>query len=106
MKININELETVLNALLTELREQNGAEIDIEKEDFYWAVPQENLYNPYEKPQELMLGQLSDDLEHLHKLATHELPTVNNDFVKLSAIFQIIGYKDTLTSYEPANQLK
>jgi hypothetical protein len=105
MKVKINELEQVLNMLLTELREQNGAEIAIEKEDFYWAIPQESLYNPYEKPQELMLGQLSDDLEHLHKLATHELPTVRNDFVKLSAIFQMIGYKDTLQSYESANQL-
>lgn len=96
MKINIHELETVLHTLLTELKEQNGAEIEIEGEDFYWAIPQEDLYNPYEKPQELMLGQLSDDLEHLHKLATHELPVVGNDFVKLSSIFQVIGYKDVL----------
>lgn len=96
MKLNIAELEQVLTTLLTELREQNGAEIEIEKEDFYWTIPPENLYNPYEKPQELMLGQLSDDLEHLHKLATHELPVVGNDFVKLSSIFQIIGYKDVL----------
>lgn len=94
MKIKVNELEKVLKILISELKEHNGEEIEIDKEDFYWSITKDELYNPYEEPKKLTMGQLSDDFEHINKLATKKLPPVSNDFVKLSSIFQIIGHNN------------
>ncbi len=94
MKIKITELEKVFAELLLEFREQNGEEIEVDKEDFYWAISKEDLYNPYNQPSKLTLGQLSDDLDHITKLAENRLPIVSYDFVKLSSIFQLLGYKN------------
>jgi len=94
MKIKIKELEEVIHNLFAELHDLNVEEIEIEKEDFYWSIPKKDLYNPYIQPNNLTLGQLSDDIEHIHKIATQQLPIVNYDFIKLSSIFQLIGYKN------------
>ena len=94
MKIKVNELEKVLSILLTELKEHNGEEIEIDKEDYYWSITKDELYNPYEEPKKLTIGQLSDDIEHVNKLAANNLPPVSYDFVKLSSIFQIIGHNN------------
>jgi hypothetical protein len=93
MKINVSELESVLASLFAELRERSVEEIEIDKEDFYWAISKEDLYNPYIEPNELTLGQISDDLDHIHKLAEKKLPIISYDFVKLSSIFQLLGNK-------------
>ncbi len=94
MKIHVNELEKAFTLLITELREHNGDEIEIDKEDFYWSITGNELYNPYEEPKSLTMGQLSDDLEHINKIATATLPPVSYDFVKMSSIFQLIGHKN------------
>ncbi len=94
MKIKIAELEKVLSDLLAELHEQKCEEIEIDKEDFYWAISKEELYNPYNQPNQLTLGQLSDDLEHIHKIFEKKLPIVCYDFAKISYIFLFIGNKN------------
>jgi len=94
MKIKVTELENVLTQLFAELCEQQGEEIEIDTEDFYWSISKADLYNPYIQPEKLTLGQISDDLDHIHKLAEKQLPIVGCDFVKLSSIFQLIGNKN------------
>jgi hypothetical protein len=96
MRIKVTELEQVLSIMFAELREQNGEEIEIDNEDFYWSISKNDLYNPYIQPDKLTLGQISDDLDHIHKLAEKRLPIVGYDFVKMSSIFQLIGNKSSV----------
>lgn len=44
-------------------------------------------------PSRLTLGQLSDNLEEIGRIATQDAPPVSIDFVKLSAVLAAIGHK-------------
>jgi hypothetical protein len=67
MKINIEEIEKIVLLLLSKLRESKGNEIVLNN-DFYWDISLEELYNPYKEPQNITLGQLSDDLDEIQRL--------------------------------------
>lgn len=56
-------------------------------------ISKEELYDPYKDPQKLTLGQLSDDLEEIRKIAREETGPVSLDFVKVSSILAAIGHK-------------
>ena len=91
--IQVSEIEEALSLLLEALRKQQGEVIELPLLDHYWAVAPEELYNPYETPARLTLGQLTDDLEEISRIANGETPPVSLDFVKLSAVLAAIGHK-------------
>jgi len=91
--IQVSELEEALSLLLEALRKQEGEVIELPRLDPYWAIAPEELYNPYETPRSLTLGQLTDDLEEIGRIANRETPPVSLDFVKLSAVLAAIGHK-------------
>lgn len=94
MKINVDELEQAFKTLVDELRKKKGNIIDIEQPiDFYWSITGDALYNPYENPKELTLGQLSDDLEEINRIATKESEPVSYDLVKMSSLIAMLGHK-------------
>lgn len=93
LQVNVSEIEKALTQLLKELRNQKGDLIEIEPADYYWSISKEELYDPYKDPQKLTLGQLSDDLEEIRKIAREETGPVSLDFVKISSILAAIGHK-------------
>jgi len=89
MKINIEELEKLTLLLLSRLRESSGVIIELNN-DFYWDIPTDELYNPYEEPKNITLGQLSDDFNEVIRLSK------SNDVIpygvkRLSSIFRAIS---------------
>ena len=93
LKIDINEVEKAFSNLLNELRNQKGDVIEIEPVDYYWSIDRDELYNPYNDPTHLTLGQLTDDLEEMKKLADCEAEPVAQDLVKISSILAALGHK-------------
>jgi hypothetical protein len=93
LQINVTEIEEALKLLLKELREQKGDVVEIEPVDYYWSIDRDELYDPYSTPAKLTLGQLTDDLEEIRKIAGRETEPVSQDFVKISAVLAMIGYK-------------
>jgi len=93
LEINIDEIEKAMLQLFNELRTKKGNIIEIEAIDYYWAINAQELYNPYNDPTELTLGQITDDLNELKKLANNESKPVSLDFVKISSILTMIGNK-------------
>ncbi|RCR65961.1 hypothetical protein [Larkinella punicea] len=89
MKINIDNLQKITSILLHELQKSKGNEIEL-KSDFYWDISSDELYNPYGKPENLSLGQLTDDLEELSRLnisddaIVYDLKLISNIFRALS----------------------
>lgn len=93
LQIQVSEIENALARLLEALREQQGEVVELPEADYYWAVAPDQLYDPYQTPSRLTLGQLSDDLEEIGRIATQDAPPVSIDFVKLSAVLAAIGHK-------------
>ncbi len=93
MKINVNEFEQVVISMLNQLKQRSGETIEIEDEDYYWAITEEELYNPMQKPNELTIGQLSEDWDNMESILHKKRDPISYDFVKMSSLMQIIGLK-------------
>ena len=91
LQINLAEVEKALSILLEQLRAAKGEVIELEPVDFYWSVPPEARYDPYHEPSELTLGQLTDDLEEIKKLAEGRTPPVALDLAKVGAVLAMLG---------------
>ncbi|MBK8655193.1 MAG: hypothetical protein IPN20_15100 [Haliscomenobacter sp.] len=93
LRMDINEIETALMKVLEELRSQKGDLIDMAPADYYWSIDKDELYNPYAIPEHFTLGQLTDDLQELKKLAQGDVEPVALDLVKVRAVLAAIGHK-------------
>lgn len=86
--INIDDLQKTISLLLMKLRERKGITIEL-KNDYYWDINSNELYNPYEQPKDFALGQLSFDWEHIEKANPDEL--IPYDFEKVSCILKALS---------------
>jgi hypothetical protein len=92
MEIKISELSQICTKLFLHLQELGYETIDI-SEDFYWNIPKSELYNPYQRPNQLDLGQLSDDWNDLITVLSGEEEPYANGLVDLAPILRVIGEK-------------
>lgn len=90
MEIKTSELLNIVQQLSKNIELNFPETIEVDKEDFYWEIPEENLYDPTSEPSNLTLGQLSDDWEMLMRLNTPESTPLSHDLKRLSSILQII----------------
>ena len=94
MRVTTKELRAAALALLDHLDNTGQTEFEIE-EDYYWSVPQETVYAPYESPKELTLGQLSHDWEEVQKLAQGKRAPLGYVLIWLAAVMRRVGEKAT-----------
>lgn len=64
MVVLIKDLELAVTLLLAKYRENIGEKVILSK-DYYWEIDANEIYDPYERPQNVTLGQLSFDLEEI-----------------------------------------
>jgi hypothetical protein len=95
MQVDIDEIEKITLRLLSKLRIEKGTFIEI-KNDFYWDISTEEIYNPYEKPVNITLGQLSDDLSELHKIIKDD-DMIAYDLKRVAVIFQALSAENQTT---------
>ena len=91
MKVNIDEIEKIALLLLAKLKQSNGVEIDL-KSDYYWCFDQEEIYNPYDDPKNITLGQLSDELNELKNIL-HSGDALAYDLKRLARILEALSSK-------------
>lgn len=83
MQVDLNLLEKAVVSILREMK-LRGVEHILLDADFYWNVPSEFIYDPYNEPNQLDIGQLEDDyetLKHAHetnKLSGYNLKNVSS----------------------------
>ncbi|MGY4538156.1 hypothetical protein ACVW0P_002576 [Mucilaginibacter sp. UYNi724] len=86
--VNIDDLQKAISLLLMKLKERKGMTIEL-KNDYYWDIDSNELYNLYEQPKDFALGQLSFDWEHIEKASPDEL--IPYDFEKVSCILKALS---------------
>ena len=88
--IRLADLRLISEKLFAYLEDQGVESIDFAV-DYYWNIPKEQMYNPYQEPFELDMGQLTDDWDDLQKLLDPEREPLTDDFVDLAAILRAVG---------------
>ena len=89
-KITVPELKAAAELLLSHLERHSASEIEI-KDDFYWDVPEPKRYDKYEEPKQFDVGQLSDDVNELRRIATGAASPAGYGLVWLAAVLRRIG---------------
>lgn len=94
MRISTDELRRAVETLLQHLEKNGQKEFEL-NEDFYWDVPLDRRYLPYDHPTQLTIGQLSDDWSEVAQMVDGRRETVAYGLVWLSAILRRVGEKAT-----------
>ena len=95
MKVNIDDLQTIITLLLSNLKEKKGNEIELGN-DFYWDISSDELYMPYNEPKILTLGQLSDDLSEIHRLFKSKDEAIPYDLKRIAEILKALSIENSI----------
>ncbi|WP_111956306.1 hypothetical protein [Chryseobacterium lathyri] len=90
IEIEKEDLKKILFILIDKLESSNSNKFSLEK-DLYWNIPDENLYNVYQKPEDFTIGSIKEDWEFLQKVLRKEREAIGYDFNKISNILKLIG---------------
>ena len=90
MRITTIEIRRALDLLLAEF-EANGASEWLIEQDFYWDVPSDVRYDTYDSPQQLGMGQLTDDIERVRAIAAGSDEAVPPGLVWVASILRLAG---------------
>ena len=94
MKIKLNLLEEAVITIFNEMKEQGIDNIDLDS-DFYWNVPYASIYDVYNEPTQLDIGQLEDDYEILYE-ATEKALLVRHNLKNIAAILRYLAEKHSI----------
>mgnify|MGYP001235186302 CR=1 FL=1 len=90
MQIDVSDLRTVTEKLFNHLDEIGQSSIELTN-DYYWDISEDERYNVENDPQDLSIGQLTEDWEFLRKIGMDDEHTIAYAFVWLGKILQAIG---------------
>lgn len=88
--INTEDLRRYFIKLVAFFEELNQKEIVL-KNDFFWDIKNEEIYNIEKIPNDLTLGSLIDDLECLKKLNDDTYFPTSREVFAISNILRYIG---------------
>lgn len=94
-QIRIDDLQKAIILLLSNFKTNIGEVIEIEN-DFYWDIPSKDLYNPYEEPKQFTLGQLSDDINEVQRLANEPSSVISYDLKRISNIIKAMSIENSI----------
>jgi hypothetical protein len=92
VNVRIEELRRAANLIIDHLEEIGVTFVDID-EDHYWDISPENLYQVYEQPAALSIGQLSDDVAEIRAIASGSKKPLAFALTWLAPILRYVGAK-------------
>ena len=88
--INIAELRQITELMLNHIEEVYGQTVELPV-DYYWDIPDDKLYDINAEPQELNVGQLSEDWGFLMKMGEDSADPLTYGSVWIANILRAIG---------------
>ncbi|MFE2163911.1 hypothetical protein ACFXB3_02330 [Streptomyces sp. NPDC059447] len=90
VQIPIYQLRRALDVALRHIEASAGPTATL-REDLFWSVPVDQLYNVGSEPRGLTIGQLSESWQHLEDLLAHRDRAVGHHLVWLADVIRAIG---------------
>ncbi|MGW6405442.1 hypothetical protein [Streptomyces sp. NPDC055134] len=90
VQIPIDQLRRALGVALRHIEASAGPTVTL-KEDLFWSVSVDELYDVGTEPQTLTIGQLSESWQHLEDLLAHQDQAVGYHLVWLADVIRAIG---------------
>lgn len=90
MVIEVKELYKAIELILSHLEQSGQSQFEI-NDDYYWAISNDESYNPYITPTRLTLGQLTDDWNEISSILDGKKEPLGYSLVWISAIMKRIG---------------
>jgi hypothetical protein len=92
VQIDLGELRQVTTLLFDHLEQQGHTVLEL-TEDYYWVMPDEQLYDPLHDPNPATfgLGQLTADWESCQNLLRPEREPIGSVFVWVAALLRWIS---------------
>lgn len=87
-------LETLARQLLDHVREVHGDVVSLDAE-YFWSVPPDARYGPFDHPPELTIGSLRDDLDALRHMAEDPDDTIGYGLAWLGNVVQAVAAEVT-----------
>lgn len=88
--ISIDRVRLACQLLLDHLAQSEGKDIPIER-DFFWSISDEILYDVYNEPNELTIGQVSESWGHLEDLLDGRTATPSRHLSWLADVIRALG---------------
>lgn len=89
--VSYSELAEITQHLLRRLEQDGVGQIELSV-DYYWDISKEELYQPYDAPEKLTIGQVSDDLNELRRVMRGERAVIPYHLVWLASVLRAVGY--------------
>ena len=92
MQIDLRELRQVTNRLFDHLEQQGHTHLEL-TQDYYWVIPEEQLYDPRNapNPSTFGLGRLTDDWGWCRDLLRPEREPIGKSFEWVAALLRWIS---------------
>lgn len=91
MKVDLDLLEKAVVSILSDMKQRGLDSVQLDA-DFYWNVPSEFIYDPYNEPSHLDIGQLEEDHETL-RCAQEKDKLTGHNLKNISAIMRYLSVK-------------
>lgn len=90
MNISVESLRRISSILLDRLEALGHSRVEI-REDYYWEVDRAQRHNLDVEPENLTVGQLSEDWSNLEEMLRDEARRVTCGLARLGSILREIG---------------
>lgn len=90
MDIQISDIIEIVDRLLAYVKAKHGEAFHLTV-DYYWNVPKDQVYNPYQEPSNLDIGQISDDWKELQSILRGEKEELAYALTWISPILRALG---------------
>jgi hypothetical protein len=93
LEIDISQLREITNRIFDHIEKDlkiTGVRID---KDYYWDIPDKDLYDPSKDPGKLVFGQLYDDWSFLLPILSDKELAVSIMLIHVASLLRYIGNK-------------
>ena len=90
MNISMSDLRAATERLYRLLEETRGDVIEV-PDVHYWSIPSASRRDPYHEPSEFTIGQSSEDVKELQRIANGAAAPFSVGLVWLGAVLREIG---------------